>query len=159
MDKIIDNLYIGNVFEAISLLKDRGNFGAMLSIGTEFIDDPLYSPYFICDKNFPHMILQLDDRSKNIREFIDAGVKFTEANIDKCCFVHCAAGVSRSPSMVFAYLVNKGMKPLKAFELLTSTRTVACPHNIFIRDILRHYGFKDNDIGGIMYYIKSGVSY
>ena len=58
MDKIIDNLYIGNVFEALALFKDQGDFGAMLSIGAEFVEDPLYRDYFVCHKNFPHMIIQ-----------------------------------------------------------------------------------------------------
>ena len=159
MDKVIDNLYIGNVVEAISLFLDQKDFGAMLSIGSEFIDDPVYMDYFMCEKGFPHMILELEDMSKNIREFVDDGVKFIEENIDKKIFVHCAAGVSRSPSMVFAYLVKNSMKPIKAFELLTNTRTVAHPYGGFIKDILRHYSVPNNDIEGIMHYVKSGVFY
>lgn len=159
MDKIIDNLYIGNVFEAIALFKDMGDFCACLTIGTEFVENPAYREYFTCEKVFPHMILLLNDRSKDIAKGIDFGVKFIDENINNGkVFVHCHAGVSRSPSMVYAYLLHIGMKPIKAFELLTSTRTIAHPYAGFIRDILYHYKFPRNEIDKTMHYIKSGVS-
>jgi len=158
MDKIIDNLYIGTAYEAIGLFKSMGEFGAVLSIGAEFVEDVIYKEYFLTDKAFPHLIISLWDRSKNIEEAIDCSVKFIDENIDKPVFVHCAAGVSRSPSIVFAYLVYKGMKPIKAFELLTSTRTCTNPYFGFIKTILKHYHYKNNEIDEIMNYIKSGVS-
>lgn len=39
--------------------------------------------------------------------------------------VHCAAGVSRSPSMVYAYLRSAGMSDADAWDLIRTHRTVA----------------------------------
>lgn len=46
--------------------------------------------------------------------------------------VHCAAGVSRSASIVIAYLMrNNGMNYTEAYALVKNKRFVICPNHGF----------------------------
>jgi len=155
MDQIIDNLYLGDAFDAVRLFKLPGDFVACLSIGAELIISQPFKDIFLAPKPFKHIIIQLDDRSKNLDQFIDDAVKFIDDNLSSGkVLVHCMAGVSRSPSIIFAYLISKGMKPIKAYDLIKDKRDKIDPYAGFIRDVLRHYRFPNNEIDVIMNYIK-----
>lgn len=137
MDKIIDNLYLGNAHEAMKIFDNLGNFVACLSIGLEFMDAPQFKEIFPIERDWNHMIIGLNDCSNDLPRFIDKGVSFIADNInDGDVFVHCFAGISRSPSMIFAYLLSTGMKPYKAYKLIKKRRPIIDPYDIFLRDVL-----------------------
>ncbi|CAL1531731.1 unnamed protein product [Lymnaea stagnalis] len=61
-------------------------------------------------------------------DFIDEGRKS-----NGCVLVHCNAGISRSASIVMAYLIkNEGMTVNEAFSLLRSKRPTTCPNPGFM---------------------------
>lgn len=158
MDKIINNLYIGTAYEAIGLFKNMGEFKAVLSIGAEFVEDVIYKEYFLSAKDFHHMIIQLWDRSKNIEEAIEPAIKFIDENIKNKIFIHCYAGVSRSPAIVYAYLIHLKMRPISAFKLIKSQRPIIAPYMGFIKNILKHFFIKNNEIDKTIIYIKNYMS-
>ena len=50
-------------------------------------------------------------------------------------FVHCVAGVSRSSTIVIAYLMNKGMTYKEAFEWVKKKHSIAFPNYGFQRQL------------------------
>jgi protein-tyrosine phosphatase len=127
---------------------DKTNFAACLTIGKEFIfsdkleiteDSKIHIPD-LSKIGIKHKKLSLEDGTNNcICKILPEALEFIENNIDKGVFVHCYAGVSRSASIVFAYLLYKKMKPLEAFELLTSKRPKVLPYESFIKEILDYF--------------------
>jgi len=76
----------------------------------------------ITERLIPHFI--------ECSEFIDEG--FNEGAV----LVHCRQGVSRSSSIVIAYLIiSKNMTLQKSFELVKSKRSIICPNSGFIAQL------------------------
>ena len=128
IDKVTENIYIGNAEGAYNLqmLKDRG-ITHVLTAGSnlekkypsQFIYCQLWISDFYTQDLFPYF--------REAIEFIDGSEKI---------LVHCAAGISRSCSMVIAYLmVKKEMSLEKAFELVKSKRKVANPNPGFLKQL------------------------
>jgi protein-tyrosine phosphatase len=68
-------------------------------------------------------------------EFIDEG------NKNGKILVHCGAGVSRSVSLVVAYIIQKLSHPFsEAFKIIKEKRTIAKPNPGFERQ-LRNYSY------------------
>lgn len=93
---------------------------------------------FFPDK-FQYMNIDLlDDEKENIRKYFDDTNKFIKDGIDKngSVLIHCFAGVSRSSSILIAYLMkHKNMKVDKALETLKSKREKACPNPGFMKQL------------------------
>lgn len=144
MDKIIDNLYIGDVFEAINLFQNPGKFVACASVGVEFIVSEIYAERFSAKKPINHIIVPLLDSTDNsICQFIAETNQFIDNNIvNGNVLVHCHAGISRSPSIVFAYLLYKNYSPEKAWKTIKESRKQADPHRAFLKEILHFYNYK-----------------
>ncbi|CAD8106504.1 unnamed protein product [Paramecium primaurelia] len=90
------------------------------------------------DQNMNHKTYSiLDSEQANVAQFFDEsfyliknGLKFGSV------LVHCAAGVSRSASIVIAYLMrNKGWTYSEAFSYVKSKRFVICPNSGFQRQL------------------------
>lgn len=63
-------------------------------------------------------------------------IKFMNENKDKKIFVHCNAGVSRSPSIVIAYLIKSLNYSFKeAFNLVKNKRNIINPNEKFIKEL------------------------
>ena len=100
-DEIIkDRLYLGNSDFSLNneLLKSK-NISCILVCGSELeCKFPNEYKYLKIDLN--------DYIEDSILPYIDKCVQFINENKDKSIFVHCNAGVSRSPSIVIAYLIK-----------------------------------------------------
>ncbi len=75
----------------------------------------------------------LDAESEVLAPFLPAAFAFfDEARLLRTrCLVHCIAGVSRSPSVLIAYLVREGMTLDAAMRLVLRKRPLVCPNNAF----------------------------
>jgi len=125
IDKITDNIYLGN--EAASrdkkLLKDRG------------VTHVLVSAKFLAKhhpEDFEYCELPLDDFiTQDLFPYIYEAVEFIKSS--KVVYVHCAAGVSRSSSMVIAYLmIEKNMTFEEAYLFVRKRRSIISPNPGFV---------------------------
>eukprot|EP01016_Furgasonia_blochmanni_P047725 TRINITY_DN7042_c0_g1_i1.p1 TRINITY_DN7042_c0_g1~~TRINITY_DN7042_c0_g1_i1.p1 ORF type:complete len:198 (-),score=43.09 TRINITY_DN7042_c0_g1_i1:352-945(-) len=126
------NLYLGDYTAAIDLytLKEL-NIKHVLSLID--LEGDLYEPgtvehlVFHTDDEEDYMISLLFDRCI---EFIDRAMR--ESNI----LVHCAAGVSRSPCIVMAYLIKKHNKTVaEAYAMCREKRNCVMPNPGFVRQL------------------------
>ncbi len=125
LNYIIDGIYLGSEYAATDLeLLNRHQITAVLSLQAEISYSHLYPKHFLY-KNFP-----LHDGEVIDSYVFEGALAFIRQaqNENRKILVHCAAGVSRSPSIVAAYLMKKkGMNPLEALEFLREKRPVVQP--------------------------------
>ncbi|CAD8095565.1 unnamed protein product [Paramecium primaurelia] len=90
------------------------------------------------DQNMNHKTYSiLDSEQANIAQFFDDSFYHIKNGLKSgSVLVHCAAGVSRSASIVIAYLMrNKGWTYSEAFSHVKSKRFVICPNSGFQRQL------------------------
>ena len=100
IDKITDNIYLGK----LAGLSDKDYFKAekITSILSLIKDVPEVDK----DLNIKHIILHIEDLySENIIKYFKECIEFIE-NSNKI-YIHCTCGVSRSATIVLAYLMWK----------------------------------------------------
>lgn len=167
MNKILDNLILGS-YEGVQSIKTTqpNKFVACLTVGKEFIINNVeeinfhsYDKIVLPDLNLvgiEHKIIPIDDGVDDIIvSVLPEAISFIDKHINNGeVYVHCLAGVSRSPSIVYAYMLSKGWDPVKAFEELTSKRTQVYPYDIFIFEILKYFGFSKDKV---LKEIRSGL--
>jgi protein-tyrosine phosphatase len=168
MEEIIDNLYLGS-FAEVQDIKSKVSTGfvACLSIGSEFClglnnetefqsIDKIQLPN-LNSIGIAHKTLSLDDGSDNcIVKILPEALEFIDQHIGKGkVYVHCFAGVSRSASIVFAYMLTKGFKPIPAFNLLTNKRGKVHPYHSFIEEILNY--FNHPSVDKVLHELHSGL--
>lgn len=133
MHLIDENVYLGDIQDArnSSLLQNIG-IASMLTIDVEELPDEIKSTYST-------KFVELEDTCEaNLLDLLDASVSFIdEANNEGKVLVHCNAGVSRSASLVCAWLMKKkGIRLLEAEELLTKQKPDVAINQGFIRQLL-----------------------
>ena len=140
---IIEGLYLGNLNIAnnIEVLKNLG-ITKVLSIIERF-RTPKYEESY----NIKHKVLLVDDSLKqNIIQYFGECLNFIKG--DEKVLVHCAAGSSRSATIVIAYLMwkNKEMTFEKALNYVKEKRVVVKP-NLAFQDQLQLFEkiLKEND--------------
>jgi len=103
-----------------------------------------------------HKTLSIDDGVSNcICNVIPEALLFIDKHISKGkVYIHCFAGVSRSPSIVYAYMLAKGYDPIHAFVTLTNKRGHVYPYYDFIREILIFFKMPSDKV---LNEIKSGL--
>ena len=124
IDMIEDNLYLGNEDAAMNkdLLKSK-EITHVLAVGTylemRFPDDFVYENILVEDSPF-----------QDIQQFFKRAFKFIKNA--KVVFVHCAAGVSRSATIVIAYIMfSKKMSFEEAHNYVKEKRGVIYPNEGF----------------------------
>ena len=129
IDEITDKLYLGDLLGAFNVekLKSLG-IKKVLSviIGT-------FSKYKESDNIIQKTIWVNDVPWQNIIKYFGECINFIKG--DDKVLVHCAAGVSRSASIVIAYIMwDKKMSFEEAFEFVESKRNIG-PNNGFIEQL------------------------
>lgn len=139
--QITDNIYISDFPSACNKekLKEDGIthiLCAILGLDAMYPNDFEYKNIHIRDID-----------SQSISEYFDECSKFIDDAIKKDgkVLVHCSYGISRSASMVIAYLIKvKGMTYDDAYKLVKSKRDIVEPNNGFRKQLmvyaLQNYG-------------------
>lgn len=169
MEEIIDNLYLGSAIEVQLInFKIKKGFTACLSIGKEFsisniqnINFKSHDDIILPNLNLlgiNHKIFSIADMSSNtISKLLPEVISIINDNINKGkVYVHCFAGISRSPSIVFAYMLSKGFDPIEAINIMINKRNIIYPYNNFIYEILSY--FKINSIDLVMEKINKSIN-
>jgi predicted protein tyrosine phosphatase len=102
MVHIIDNIYIGNAYNASNYTYLMENNIKCIVNATDEIDN-----YFEYDKNLSYLKLNgvLDNSSSSIKNYFNDFIKFIEENKEHNMLIHCYMGSSRSATLVVLYLV------------------------------------------------------
>lgn len=135
---IIDNIYIGDVRDAHNLDKlNELKINNVISAVTGF--DNIY------DEKINHLALSLiDNNEQNIIHYFDITNYFIEnilnSNSDNYILIHCICGVSRSVTILLAYLIKKyKYTPNEALQIVKQHRTIANPNPNFMKQLNTYY--------------------
>ena len=126
MDKVCAGLYIGDLDSARNKhLLDAHEITHVVScIGTQYFEDIKY-----------HVINLDDSPDANIYQYLYDAVEFVDEAIAQNgnVFVHCYAGISRSASIVLAYIMAiKKYKLTNALTALQGARPICQPNSGFM---------------------------
>src|SRR5579883_2881879 len=137
MDYILDGyLYLGSRHVAKDRdLLDQYTITAVVNVTPDepnhFSNDPQFS-YLSCPIN--------DDSDENISAYFDVASDFIEQmrNEGRNILVHCRGGVSRSPTIVLAYLIKyRDMDLQQAFTLVRKCRRIE-PNDGFCKQLIEY---------------------
>lgn len=128
MNEIIDNLYLGSL-HAGSNGKELQNQGITRVINLSYVSYPKYEGITYKTINV------YDNQSADIAVYFDECVAFIDDALSRGekVLVHCFAGISRSTSIVLAYLIEKYNHSLPdALRIVQEKRPVARPNEGFM---------------------------
>ncbi|OGN96359.1 MAG: hypothetical protein A2Z71_07245 [Chloroflexi bacterium RBG_13_50_21] len=131
--KITDNLYIGTTPKSddyMALHQLGVNLVINMRIGLPPVRDPISPPVrsmwlpTIDSPLFPIPI-------RALKKGVDAALKvFEEGGV---VYTHCSRGRHRGPAMGACILIAGGMEPERAIRLIEQQRSIAVPHDWYIR--------------------------
>jgi protein tyrosine phosphatase len=135
--KIIDNLYLGNRMGAADHdLLVKLDIHAIVSIGCS---PPTYH-------NITYLKIGLLDKdNSNILIYMDQVTDFIKLHMDKGkhVFVHCQAGMNRSPSFVIGYLIKYKSKQFQeAYDIVKTERPIIRVRDAFIAQLKTYELYK-----------------
>eukprot|EP01116_Phalansterium_solitarium_P004596 TRINITY_DN1562_c0_g1_i1.p1 TRINITY_DN1562_c0_g1~~TRINITY_DN1562_c0_g1_i1.p1 ORF type:complete len:180 (-),score=40.08 TRINITY_DN1562_c0_g1_i1:461-1000(-) len=132
MHNIRDGIFLGSyaAYDDCELLKKHG-VTHVLTVAAHFPprypDDFVYKQVSIMDEESADLLSHLPACIEYIRGALESGGKV---------LVHCAAGVSRSATVVIAYLmVNEGMSVTEARDAVKLKRPIIWPNPGFMRQL------------------------
>lgn len=143
MQEVYPYIFVSSESEAINedLLR-QNNIHAVLRVMDRGASIDTLSMYYRNGIEYYH-ILAFDSCSFNIRKYfsITGTIIASSRCIKKNILVHCAAGISRSPTIVAAYLLEYGYAPSVdvALQQLLSRRKIVHPNAGFIQQLRNEY--------------------
>ena len=147
IDKITDKIYLGDLEGAKEFdYFSKEKINNVLSV----VDNP---PEYSEDKNINHKIIMIDDLfSENIIKKFKECIEFID-KADKI-YIHCTCGVSRSASIVIAYLMWKTHSSfVQVYNFVQKRRPCIEPSIAFIKQLKKfekilknnNYNYKEID--------------
>jgi protein-tyrosine phosphatase len=127
-DLIIPGLYLGNMQIDLKVLKSL-NIVQILSMGFDYsITDAVPCEFIaVCDEPSENLYMHFDNTFDCINRIL-----IENGNI----YVHCIAGVSRSATVVAAYLMKRNHWSLcDAIDLIKSKRSIVEPNVGFLEQL------------------------
>jgi len=126
-DFITDRLAIGDVAS-----RSTDGFCAVVSLLSSAPFDEQYKAPPV-PKGVPVLLIDQRDGGDGLEQHLDAACAFIAEHIAKgCVLVHCGAGLSRSVSVVAAYLCRyAGMSLVESVNYIKERRQGACPAEVF----------------------------
>ncbi|KAJ3551832.1 hypothetical protein NM688_g4482 [Phlebia brevispora] len=157
MTEIIPNLWLGALQNAANanLLRSK-NIHSILSV---------MKGKFTIAETFKRYQIQLDDtEEEDVLKHLVAAITFIQSELDqnRGVLVHCLAGVSRSATIVAAYLMYaKGLDPTTALDLIRAARPYVDPNSNFLHQLEIFYQasckVSKHDKGVRMFYLDRTV--
>ena len=128
-DQILPNLYLSGMQPTFRL-----DYLKELKIDVIFTAADSIDPSFPND--FEYKVLEVDDdASVDLLKHFPSAIEFIQARIDqgKTVLVHCAAGVSRSASVVTSFVMHKlGLRRDEALAFVRKSRPAVHPNDGFM---------------------------
>lgn len=131
LNQILPNLYLGNVFATFESCLKRIHVTHVLSIGVH--------PLSNCP-NIEYIYFKIDDEDEEQIWEIFADCNKILSRITclcprVCVLVHCRSAISRSPTVVAAYLISDGMPYDEMLEFLKSRHSRTHPNFGFLHQL------------------------
>lgn len=130
---IVDGVWLGSFFAACNETKIRNELQVthVVSVATGLAPVHDGIEYLVIDVR--------DVPEEDLLRHLDGAVDFIESALKKNkgkVFVHCMAGISRSATVVAAWLIRtKQMKPAEAIEFIRRQRSVIAPNRGFVAQL------------------------
>ncbi|KZT43811.1 phosphatases II [Sistotremastrum suecicum HHB10207 ss-3] len=129
--EIVDNnIFISDLWTARALhLKPKNEITHILSICSDFKseNDPRHKTISLDDSPYSDLLIRLPEACNFIENAVSAGGKV---------LVHCVEGISRSPTVVCAYLMKtRGISTEEALDLVSQRRVQVEPNPGFLRQL------------------------
>ncbi len=139
MSLVFKNLFIGSFSDAIDpLFLKQNNIKLIVNAAKEIVID--YTIFGIEDMNVVRLNLDdIDSQLLNVNNSLDRTLEIMKQYIDqnKGVLVHCRAGVSRSASVIIAYLMKyHNMSFNHAYSYLINKRPIVNPNAGFITQLM-----------------------
>ncbi|ETW78140.1 hypothetical protein HETIRDRAFT_55514 [Heterobasidion irregulare TC 32-1] len=157
MDQVVLNLWVGDLHSAkdVETLKANGIFSVLSAMrGRLTIHETLTR----------HQVLIDDTEEADILQHLISSITFIQAELEKGrgVLVHCQAGMSRSATIVAAYLMySQNIDVSAALELIKKARPTIQPNNGFLMqlEIFHKASFKVSrrDKATRMFYLERAV--
>ena len=139
INEVIPNLYIGSMWATDPNVLQHYGIDCVLNV-SDHMTDMNKGQY----KLHSHVVIKIDDNpgaaNKMLREVLPKTMRYLdsfihpEAPSNKRVLVHCAAGVSRSATVILAWLMKTyGMGRDNAIKFLQSRRSIIRPNDGFLR--------------------------
>ncbi|KAF9043576.1 phosphatases II [Hymenopellis radicata] len=149
ISEVIENqLYLGNMWEAQStLLRQKHGITHVLSVcpDIEDMNDVLLQLQPELSSSPRHLVISVkDSETADLMSHFPATFEFIDSALTTGgrVFVHCALGLSRSPTVIAAYLIRKrGLSVGDALALIRESREYIMPNAGFVHQ-LHEYSIK-----------------
>jgi protein-tyrosine phosphatase len=136
LHEVYPDIYVGNISTAYN--KDK-----LKEHDITHVISAVSGMSHIYPGEFEYMIVDvLDIKKQNMLPVFDDTSDFIDKALTKKgkVYVHCMCGVSRSVTIVCAYLANKyKVKPLDALKMIKGIRSVANPNPSFLQQLQNYY--------------------
>lgn len=135
VDEVFPDVYLGDFAAACNREKLR-ELGITHILCTILGVDPVFPKDFV----YKNVHLR-DNERQNVMPYLDQCVEYIEAALKNGgrVFVHCMCGVSRSSTMVIAYLISRHSKAYsQALEEVREHRAVVNPNKAFQHQLVNY---------------------
>jgi len=136
INHIVDNLYVGDIYSASNKeILDQNKINCVVSCVCGL--DELFP------ENIKYLNLDLiDNEEESISRCFNTTNQFIEknSNNNNNILIHCIAGVSRSVTILIAYLIYKhDYTPTEALKIVREKRINANPNAYFMKQLNDYY--------------------
>jgi protein-tyrosine phosphatase len=153
--QITNNIFVGNIYTAIQSKPNEDDYIEKLKIKVVIsaLTEEEYEDYMIGEEDFPgidwYRFVIDDCQRENILQSFFTVYKIINKSIleGKNILIHCAAGVSRSPTLAIAYLmIDNKWSTEEAVDYVRKKRPEIDPNVGFIRQLkMLEYKLKLSD--------------